>query len=350
MIRKRAVISAILSAAGMIILVLDSKTAIAGATEGIDICIRTIIPSLLPFFILSSLLTSTVAGVKISFLRPIGRLCGIPHGAEYLLLTGFIGGYPVGAQAIAEAYKSGAISSQDAKRMLGFCNNAGPAFIFGIAGALFDSKSATLLLWLIHIASAILVAMILPRKRTGSCTLESKPNTPFPTILSNSLRVMAGVCGWVILFRIIIAFLCRWLLWLFPDPITLFIIGILELANGCYNLFETQSEILRFVISSVILGFGGICVGMQTVSVTGDLGTGLYFPGKLLQALFSAMLSVATALWLFGGYISTALPVLILAVLLFIFVIIKKTVAFLDNRVYNNQKERSLCACCFERK
>ena len=336
MARKRSVITAVLSAVGMIVLILDSKTAITGAAEGIDICIRTVVPSLFPFFILSSVLTSTLAGAKISVLRPIGRLCGIPYGAEYLLMTGFIGGYPVGAQAVTEAYKAGAISKNDAQRMLGFCNNAGPAFIFGIAGPLFTSKLAALLLWLIHIISAVFAAMILPAKSTGHCTIEDRPKISFPSILTNSLRIMASVCGWVITFRILIAFLNRWLLWLLPDPLNLFVIGILELANGCYSLFETQSEIIRFVISSVILGFGGICVGMQTISVTGDLGPGCYFPGKLLQTLFSAILSVATALCMFSKYASTTLPFLILGIMLPVLAIFKITVAFLRNRVYNN--------------
>ena len=39
------------AALGMLVLILDSKTALAGAREGIDLCIRTVIPSLFPFFL-----------------------------------------------------------------------------------------------------------------------------------------------------------------------------------------------------------------------------------------------------------------------------------------------------------
>ena len=36
-------------AAGMLVLILDAKTALAGAKEGIQLCLYTVIPSLFPF-------------------------------------------------------------------------------------------------------------------------------------------------------------------------------------------------------------------------------------------------------------------------------------------------------------
>ena len=60
---------------------------------------------------------------------------------------------------------------------------------------------------------------------------------------------------------------------------------------------------MRFLLASVFLGFGGVCVGMQTVSVTGQAGldTGAYFPGKVLQAAISALLAYPAAMFLFPG-------------------------------------------------
>ena len=42
--------------AAMLMLILDGRTALTGAAEGIDLCIRTVIPALFPFFVLSPLL------------------------------------------------------------------------------------------------------------------------------------------------------------------------------------------------------------------------------------------------------------------------------------------------------
>ena len=52
---------ALLSAIGMMMLILDSKTALQGAANGIELCFRTLIPSLYPFFVLSILLTSALS-------------------------------------------------------------------------------------------------------------------------------------------------------------------------------------------------------------------------------------------------------------------------------------------------
>lgn len=339
MTRRSQMITAILSTIAMIVLILDSKTAISGAAEGIEICIRTVIPSLLPFFVLSTMITNAVSGASIPLLSPIGRLCGMPRGGEVLLLIGLLGGYPVGAQSITEAYQNGHLTKEDAHRLLGFCSNAGPAFIFGIAGSLFSSRMMALLVWVVHIISALIVGFILPGKSIRLCGKNSNKSISLSHALAKSLRTMASVCGWIILFRILIAFLDRWFLWLLPENIRLLLIGLLELANGCHSMLQSQSEAARFILSTIILSFGGICVGMQTVSVTGTLGTGWYFPGKLLQAEISLVLSVLSLQITQNIFDFKVFLVLILcpcAVLsVSVFALRKKTVAFSEKRVYN---------------
>jgi len=340
MSKRSRMITACISSIGIAALIFDSKTAILGAAEGIDLCLRTVVPSLLPFFVLSILLTNAVSGTIIPFLSPVGRLCGIPRGAESLLLIGLLGGYPVGAQAITEAYHGGSLTKQDAHRLLGFCSNAGPAFIFGIAGSLFRFQKSVFFLWGIHILSALMVGMILPDKAKGKTRVRASTQISFPAALAKAIRILSGVCGWIILFRIFIAFLDRWVLWILPETARLLLIGSLELANGCNSLLQAQSEPLRFMLAAVILGFGGICVGMQTISVTGELGTGFYFPGKLLQGLISLVLS-AFAAQLQYRFMKSGFLLILLAgaagiVFLLILVICKKTVAFSRKEVYNS--------------
>ena len=67
---KRKILTASLSASGILLLILDGKTAISGASEGLQLCIRSVIPSLFPFFVLSNLLTGTLLGQDISVFRP----------------------------------------------------------------------------------------------------------------------------------------------------------------------------------------------------------------------------------------------------------------------------------------
>ncbi len=300
---------------GMLILILDGKTAMIGAREGIDLCLKTVIPSLFPFFLLSSLLTSAFAGQRIPLLRPLGALCGVPEGGESLLITGFLGGYPVGAQSVACVYRAGQLSRADAERMLAFCNNAGPAFLFGMAAALFPRKSEAFLLWLIHILSAVFASVLIPRQQSGDVTLSRRKSITLSDAMGGAIQVMASVCGWVVLFRVMISFLNRWFLWLLPLPVQVGITGLLELANGCCSLASISSDALRFVMCSGMLAAGGLCVTMQTVSVTDGLHLRFYFLGKLLQILFSLILAMAWA-------VNLLLPVLT-AMLIFVWILRK---------------------------
>ena len=299
--RNPSPLSGLFAAAGMLALILDSRTALAGAAEGIDLCIRTVIPALFPFFLLSVILTGSAFGLELPLLRPIGKLCSIPRGAESILLTGLLGGYPVGAQCVSQAYAAGQLRKEDAERMLGFCSNAGPAFLFGMTGQLFQNKAVPFLLWGIHIASALITGTILPGRSTGNALPAPARKPQAGQALTKSIKITASVCGWVVIFRIVIAFARRWFLWLFPVTVQVIFTGILELTNGYLELIAVENESLRFILASCFLSFGGLCVGLQTVSVTADAGLSLrhYFPGKLTQTAVSASLSAITAGFLF---------------------------------------------------
>ena len=276
---------------GMLILILDGKMALEGTRNGIELCLKTVIPSLFPFFILSIVLTNSLAGTSLPFLRPLGQLCGIPKGAESSLISGFLGGYPVGAQCISAAHNTGQLSSSEAARMLSFCNNAGPAFLFGMISSVFPSKWHVWALWGIHIISAIFVAMIIPGNSSKILQVSEKSGISLSNALQSAIRVMATVCGWVVLFRVLIAFLNRWILWLLPMDLQVLFTGLLELSNGCCELLSVTDVKLRFLICSGMLAFGGLCVTMQTVCVASRLSLRLYFQGKLMQTFFSLILS-----------------------------------------------------------
>ena len=298
-------------------LIVDSQSALMGAREGLELCIKTVIPSLMPFFFLSVLLTNRLSGKKISMLRPLGRILRLPEGAESIFLIGILGGYPVGAQAISQAAQAGSLDRSNAKRMLGFCSNAGPSFIFGILGRMFSSPSSAWALWIIHILSAILVGVSLPGKVTAPVMTVQVTKLSVPSALERAMKIMVNVCGWVILFRVLIRFLNRWILWLFPGIFQNVIIGVLELTNGCCALCDIDHEGLRFVLASCFLSLGGFCVAMQTMAVTEKIGTGMYFPGKILQTAVSVLLAWGyQALFLSYNHRMFISPIMIIPVLI----------------------------------
>lgn len=298
---KRTLRTGIFASTAMLILILDTKTAIIGAQDGIQLCIRTVIPSLLPFFVLTSLLTGSMTGMHSRILRPVERLCRMSSGSGVLLITGLLGGYPAGAQGVADAYRRGQISKENAHRLLGFCSNAGPAFIFGILAGQFSSPAAPWLLWGIHIFSCVAVAALFPGNFQKETVRLSRQEVTLIKAVERSGKNMAKVCLWIILFRVLIAFLDRWFLWYFDPEAGVLLSGLLELTIGCTELACISQEGLRFVICSAALGFGGICVAMQTGSVAADLGLASYIKGKTMQSLFSMILALVVQYFLLTG-------------------------------------------------
>lgn len=322
----------------MMLLILDSKTAFSGAYEGISLCLTTVMPSLFPFILLSGVLMTALAEsdrIKFPFLS---KFCRIPSGSEMILLTGLIGGYPVGARCIGEAYQNGNLSKADAHRMLGFSSNAGPAFIFGMTANLFHSPMTAWILWAIHIISALIVGMLLPGKATSNYVHGAKKKASMSEALVRSVKTMGIICGWIVIFRVIIAFMERWVLWLVPTQWAVGLYGMTELSNGIVSLRKIDSEMVRFIFASCFLAFGGICVWMQTASVVADLGAGLYFPGKLLQTGISLLLSLLTSFMLFSGEFDRVYLiffVVIIAVILAAIILWKKVVAIHKKLLYN---------------
>ena len=299
--KRSGIYTAAGSAIGFLLLILDSQTALSGTAAGLELCIRTVIPSLFPFLFLSTLLTATASNLKLPIFIPLCRFLRIPESAVPVFLTGILGGYPAGAQSVRDAYSQGLLSRSSAERMLGFCNNAGPAFLFGVTAALFPSPWMPWALWCIHILSALAAARILPAQcESKPISIPDKPIS-MTTAMNRSLKSMAQISGWIILFRLLIAFCIRWFGWFLPATGQVLLFGLLELSNGCCALPDIDSVGLRFIFCSVFLSFGGLCVTMQTMSAVGDLSMRFYFPGKLLQTAYSAAIAALIQSLMPGG-------------------------------------------------
>ena len=289
------------SAVGLLALILDGKTALSGAADGIELCIKTIIPALFPFFVLSALFLRETAPFSRTG-KVLSSLFGFPQGAGSLVLPCILGGYPVGAKSVFQAYANGLLSKSTAERMLAFCNNAGPAFVFGVLGQMFPKPWMPWALWGIHLAGARFAAFCVPIADTP--VVPEKPSTE-SALMPGAVLTMGTVCGWIILFRVLIAFLDRWFLWLLPQTARVMLVGLLELSNGCCDLMTITDVNTRFILCSGLLAAGGLCVSAQTASVTPGMSLRYYYSGKLMQVLVSVALS-------YGIISQTAWPLIIL--------------------------------------
>ncbi len=320
----------ILSAFGMIVLILDSRCALAGATEGITLCLQTVLPTLFPFFVLSTMLTAAVPSPP----HWLSRLLRISPNASGPLLAGLLGGYPIGAKAVSQAYVDNQLSKEEAQRLLPVCNQCGPSFLFGTCAAVLGDIRQCLLLWGIMIISAMITARVI---YAGAETIQISPVRRSITLseaVRQAVSSMAIVCGWIILFRIFYRFMNRWMLWRFSIDIQIAIAGLLELANGCADLWQASTPSQAFLICGMVTSFGGLCVTLQTLSVVHpDINRRYYFPGKVLQCSLCVIITsflqgqIGKITWIFAGIGGLCVIILKKG---------KKTVAFSQTAVYNS--------------
>ena len=292
----------LLTVAGMLLIIAERQIVANGISEGIEICLQTIIPSLFPFFIISAYLQPLLTGSNIPGLASLGRRLAIPSGQENILLLGLLGGYPVGAQLIGESHRKGHLSKENGQIMMGYCNHAGPSFLLGITSHLFQNPAAVWWLWCIHIISAIVTALLLPRctPQSGHQT-DSNPIT-LPQALQTAISVCARVCGWILLFKALFAIISSWFFRDMKGMLYWCTVGILELSNGCLQLMALSSEGMRFILCASYLAFGGLCIAMQAASVSTQVGMTFYFIGKIAQTLVSMALAIPVAAFLFSDF------------------------------------------------
>lgn len=274
-----------LSSVGLLILIFDSRTALTGIQEGIELCLRTLIPSLFPFCVFGTMLTETMLGSKIRIFRPISKGFRIPEGSESLLIIGWLGGYPIGAQSVADAYHNGHLSPHDARKLAIVCNNPGPAFLFGVLGTIIPGRRYLFLLWMVQILSSLLVALMIPGSPQQMKSIRRNNSTPFTQILKKSSISMVNICASVVLFRMVLEFAQRWFLWAVPDQCSIILSGILELSNGCIRLTDVSDPAIQLILASGLLCFGGFCVWMQTISVCRGLTISRYLIWKTVQSI-----------------------------------------------------------------
>lgn len=151
-------------------LLLFPDVSAAAAREGVALCLQTVLPSLFPFFVLSSLLVQSDVPRLLSraMAGVMYPLFGVSGAGASALILGLLGGYPVGARTVAELYGRGEIAREEAEQLLAFCNNSGPGFFLGVCGtAVFGSARAGAYLYLIHVGAALVTGVLL--RATSAC-------------------------------------------------------------------------------------------------------------------------------------------------------------------------------------
>lgn len=100
------------------------------ASTGLMLWLKKMVPTLLPFMILSGIMIRMdLTEGFVSLLHPIlHRLYGTSKNGSYTVVMGFLCGFPMGARIVGELYGAGKLSRKESSKLLYFCNNIGPVY------------------------------------------------------------------------------------------------------------------------------------------------------------------------------------------------------------------------------
>ena len=306
----------------LFILLLFPETAAEGSKSGLLLWAGVLVPSLLPFSVLTSLIRRTMQG----------RRC------QYLLLAaGILSGYPIGAKVAGELYKDGILSREKALFFAGFTNNPSPMFvIFFVAGSMLGMDSGQYLFYALVLLSSLLgsLCFVLFTKKSrlpGAKTVaDAAPATAVPTspavasnptvVVSSSVPAVSGtprvksaesfsrmidaeiassalllikIGGYIMFFSIFAALLRQ--LPVIPYYAKLLLGSILEITTGDAMIAASPlSGHAKIILSLAATAFGGLSAAAQTNSVLQNTGLPFsrYVMIKVLAGSFGLLLGL----------------------------------------------------------
>ncbi|MEG1810263.1 MAG: hypothetical protein RRZ71_00775 [Clostridia bacterium] len=288
-----------------ILLVVFNADAAAAAREGFLLWQNAVLPSLLPFFVCTSLLQRT--GVL------------PPYCKAGLFILSFTSGAPSGARLCGNAE-----DSTDNTALIASLNVVSPMFI--ISGFCTQMLGIPAMAWPILIAQFIsslcmLLVIICKKRPMPSCSGASAPLSLVDCI-KDAMNAMLNICGMIVVFMVairlldktcvldVLAYPIAWLLSIFKFPADVakvLLVGSIEMVNGCHALssIHASTPVTAFV-GAFLFSFGGLCIMAQSM-VFAHIKPIKYLLFKFIQGTLSALIASIICPW-FMRDVSAFLP------------------------------------------
>lgn len=282
----------------LLILVIASDGAVSGAKSALTTCAGIIIPCLFPFFVISYLAgnLSLPSYLGRALQKPMALLFGTSGTGAGIFVLGILGGYPLGAAVIADHVQRGELSVKEGNKLLCFCNNSGPSFLIGAIGiGVFGSAPVGVLVYIVHVLSAIITGLFLsgtelpPRDAAPVFITSANLSSVLPDAISKAALQIIQICGYVVFFGALAgtleelgAFSAVYGTIAAYTPLPLqhcraVCMGLLELGCGIGAMSGSPITPQSLTICSLLTGFGGLSVCMQTAGVLSNTGIKLRY-------------------------------------------------------------------------
>lgn len=275
----------------MIMIILNPKKYTSGTIEGLKLFFYSVLPGLLPFMLLTKIITEL--NVVQKFFSKFDKITYFIFGTSgislYVLFMSLLSGYPIGAKIIFDLYSKNIITEKDAKKMSVFCTTSGPIFVIGSVGTImFNSYKIGLILYFSHILSSILLGIICHifdknkhnfSKNNNNLQFFKQKNI-IEFAINETISSLFIVCAYITIFYLIGEILDTLNLFnLFASAINSILsklnfettntknvlYGILEVTRGLKNLSSSPTN-ATIILSSGILSFSGFSIIFQSMN------------------------------------------------------------------------------------
>jgi len=308
---RRFPMGIIMAVLGIAALLCVPQAAIEGPKSSVDLLLRVVIPSLLPFFICSRVLLASTATKHLGkALEPVVQsLFGLPGTTAAALAVSLISGYPSGARAVSDLYNEGYLRDEHVLPAALLCSTAGLVFVVGAIGeGLLGQSAAGWMIWGIQIAASFLCAFVwkiflLRRPNTREIPDNTPPLAPVVTppvtwteAVASACTAMLTVSGYIVLFGAWTSVLEQlqvfaragslfaWglrMLGYSPETWSDLLKGLVELTAGG-NALSLNTDLRQILpLLCLVFGFGGTCILSQSF---GFLANTLFPNANLLWA------------------------------------------------------------------
>ena len=288
------------------------KDAILAASNGLILWYKQVLPALLPFAILSNILIySGYLQYLTNLFAPILQLFfPISNSGAFIMLSGFLFGFPMGSKNCAELLKCNQIEKEEADILFIITNNMSPIFVSGfILNQQLKMPSKTIISYLILYLPPLLLGKVLLHKlntyKKGTNAVAKRPASRsqmnFKIIdagIMNGFETLTRLGGYIMLFSMIASIRQKLP---FSENLKLILTGITEITNGIYLIPETLVHAdSQYILAICFTAFGGLSGIAQTSSMIQDTNLSLrtYCIIKIWLMLCSGVLA-----WLITQYL-----------------------------------------------
>ena len=342
----------ILSCAFLAIICFFTNAEIVNYTviTSINFCYYTLIPTLFPYMIISSLLlrSALINKALTGFFGKLFGILGICKTTTSPILIGNFCGFINGPKSICESYGD-KLTKFALNKAIILSSNAGFSFVVLLVGKkLWGSFSYGFALYIFQIFISFLINLQINRHDNFK-SYELKKQDPFISFtyaVTSSAKTMINICAFTIFTSVLVNIISSILNLSSTSLFSVLLSSLFDITQGVSASLNLNNIHMCAFFTGFSVGFGGLSVAFQTFSVCSkfQINNKKFIIMKFLQGIICGIFSlIYTSIFSISPTLATSSlssihkkPLIISYILVIFLVFIITSVDFFENIIYNN--------------